>query len=416
MKPVVFNAWLLAGLLAAGQAHAADEAEAAPAKPVQEELYQAGIRAVDAGRLEEATVLLRQFIDKNPQHAGAWLELALAHCELGNTGKAMELFRTIEQDFDPPPGIADVIATYRSTGCKPRDIRPASWLAGAGRGYDNNVNQGVRNPVVRLGTGEDEGEYVLDDEFLPQADSYSLLTGSYVRPLNSRGTLGILQGYVRRHDRLHRQDSATLLAGLEHTWNLGRWRARTTAVLGGGMLDGHLYQRQGQLQLRAAPPMTMPANWDLALTGNLSHVSYATRRDYDSSTFELGTVATYRSKRDQLQLTASGVRDNGSSSRPGGDRRGWFVNAQWYRLLRTGLFAEANLTHQHWQSDSAYAPDLIDIARRQDTSTARVALQWYFRPNVSLHLEGRAVRNHENIGLFQYNSRAAQLTLRWDNF
>lgn len=54
--------------------------------------------------------------------------------------------------------------------------------------------------------------------------------------------------------------------------------------------------------------------------------------------------------------------------------------------------------------------------RQQDTATARAALQWYVRPGVSLYLEGRAVRNRENIALFQYNSRAVQLSLRWDNF
>jgi hypothetical protein len=63
-----------------------------------------------------------------------------------------------------------------------------------------------------------------------------------------------------------------------------------------------------------------------------------------------------------------------------------------------------------------YSPGLIEVARRQNLSSGRAAVQWYFRPNVSLHLEGRVVRNRENISLFQYNSHALQLSMRWDNF
>lgn len=408
---------LLTALLAAQPFSAALADEAAPQpNPPRSEAYQAGVRAVDAGRLEEAIELLRTAVAEDPNNAGAVLELALAHCELGHTEDALRLFDEINRTYNPPPGIVDVINTYRAAGCRPRDTRPASWAMGISRGYDNNVNQGVRQPTVRLGTGENEGEYELDPEFRPKADSYTALNGSYVQPLNARGTLGIVQANVRRHDHQHSQDSATMLAGIEHSWYLGRWRARAAAVLGAGTLDGKLYQRQQQLQLRAAPPITLAPNWDIALAANASHVSYTTRQDYDSSTFELGTIATYRSKRDQVQLTLHSARDNGSATRPGGDRRGWFANAQWYTMLKSGWYAEAGLTHQHWQGERAYSPGLIEQSRRQDTTTGRAAVQWYFRPNVSLQLEARAVRNHENIPLFQYNSRAVQLNLRWDNF
>jgi hypothetical protein len=404
------------GVAHAQQAAPDDEAPPQYAPVQQEELYRAALRASAEGRLEDAVALLVRFIDKEPRHAGAVLELALTQCELGNTAEAMRLFDDIGQRFDPPPGILEVIATHRASGCQHRAVRPASWLVSLGRGHDSNVNQGASNPSFTLGSGDNQGQYELDPEFRPHADSFNLLSGSYVRPLTTSGTLALLQGYVRRHDHQSAQDSASLLAGLEHSWNLGRWRTRLTGVLGTGMLDGKIYQRQQQLQLRAAPPISLPANWDLALATNISHVSYATRSNYDGNTFELSTLLTYRSKRDQVQLTVSGLRDHGSDSRPGGNRDGWFGNAQWYTLLRPGLYAEASLTRQHWQSAQAYSPGLIDLARRQDTSTARAAAQWYFRPNVSLQLEGRLVRNRENISLFQYNSRALQLSMRWDNF
>jgi hypothetical protein len=416
--PVAAAAQAAVQLTATGTALGAGETgaplEGAEFEPVrQEHLYREALRAVAENRLDDAAALLERFILDEPRHAGAFLELALAHCGLGNRAAALKLFALMEERFAPPPGIMEVIAQARATGCARKPERPASWLLSVGRGRDDNVNQGTSNPNFTIGTGSNPGQ--LDPEFLPQADSFSVLNASYVRPLTSRGTLGIVQAYVRQHDNLQQQDSASLLTGLEHSMTLGRWRVRATGAFGLATLDKRLYQRQHQFQLRAAPPITLPENLDLAAAVNVSHVAYPTRTSYDSNTVEASLITTYRSKRDHVQLTLSRLHDHGSAARPGGDRNGWFANAQWYTALRTGLFVDAGLTYQHWRGDSVYSLDLIDVVRNQNTTTARAALQWYFQPNLSLHLEGRLVRNRENISLFQYNSRALQLSLRWDN-
>lgn len=409
-----------AGAAGAAAATAATEATAATASGSantvpQEELYRAGLRALAEGRPDDAAGLLTRFLEGEPLHAGAWLDLALSQCGLGNAAEAERLFQSIEQRFNPPPSILEVIAAYRARGCQPA-ARPASWQLSAGRGHDDNVNQGTSTPTFTIGTGANQGELELSPEFLPQADSYTTLSGAYLRPLNARGTLLILQGYARRHDVAHAQDNVSTLAGLEQAWTMGRWRARATGALGAAMLDGSLYQRQQQAQLRVVPPLPLPSSVDVTLTSGINHIAYPTRRDYDANTVEVGAIVSYRKQRDQLELTVSALRDHALASRPGGDRRGGYANAQWYTELAGGLYAEAGASLQHWQSESVYSPQLIEIRRRQNTLTARAALQWYFRPGVSLQLEGRLVRNRENISLFQYNSRALQLSLRWDNF
>lgn len=427
------RAWLLASLLlplgaAAQPTEAAEPAAPAavaaaatadngdgPAKVPQEELYRAGLLALAEGRPEDAAALLARFLEGEPLHAGAWLDLALSQCGLGNAAEAERLFRNIEQRFDPPPSILEVIATYRASGCRPA-ARPASWQIATGRGRDNNVNQGTSTPTFTIGTGANEGELELTPEFLPRADNYTTLSGSYLRPLNEHGTLLVLQGYGRRHDHLHEQDNVSLLAGVEQSWTMARWRARATGALGAATLDGRLYQRQQQAQLRVAPPLPLPSSLDLTLTAGINHITYPTRGDYNANTIELGTILSYRKQRDQLELTVSTLRDHALAARPGGDRRGWYGNLQWYTELASGLYGEAGTSVQRWRSDSLYSPGLIETVRRQDTLTARAAVQWYFRPGLSLYLEGRAVRNRENISLFQYNSRALQLSLRWDNF
>jgi tetratricopeptide (TPR) repeat protein len=397
----------LLAALACGAAAAADDA------PPQDELYQEALRALAEGRPNDATDMLSRLIEQQPRHAGAWLELAITQCDLGNADEAERLFRQIEQRFSPPPGILEVIATHRKRGCQRLDsARPASWQVGVGRGHDSNVNQGTYNSTFSIGGTPGE----LTPEFLPHPDGYQLVSASYVRPLNTAGTMAIVQLYDRRNDHEHSQDSTSLLAGIEHAWTLGRWRARATGAYGAITLDGKLYQRQEQVQLRAAPPITLPDKLDFAAMLNFSHVSYPSRTAYDGNTAELGGVLSYRGKAAQGQFILSKLHDNGSAERPGGNRDGWYASAQWYTVLGRDLYGEATLSQQSWRGSSVYAPDLVDVVRRQHTTSARAALQWYFRPNTSLQLEGRLVRNRENISLFEYNSRALQLSLRWDNF
>lgn len=405
---------LLALMLASGVAAAQDAASPPPSSPEQEQdaLYQQALHELDAGRLAAAAELLAHVIKAEPRHAGAWLELAITQCSLGNAEQAEQLFHEIEQRFDPPQGIRDVIAQHRASGCRLANDRAASWVVSAGRGHDTNVNQGASSPTFSVGGVPGE----LAPEFLPHPDSYKLLTASYVQPLSPSGTQAIVQLYARRHDHEHEQDSNSLLLGIEHNWTIGRWRTRATGAVGNATLDGKLYQRQAQLQLRAAPPITLPNNLDLAFISNLSRVSYPTRDAYNATTYELGGQLTYRDRRSQLQATLSTLRDHGALERPGGDRSGFFSSLQWFGALDAKLYAEAGLSHQRWRGDQVYSPALIDLVRHQRTTNVRAALQWYFLSNLSLQLEGRVVRNRENIALFDYNSRALQLNLRWDNF
>jgi hypothetical protein len=177
-----------------------------------------------------------------------------------------------------------------------------------------------------------------------------------------------------------------------------------------------LYQRQRQMQAQVTPPFTLPASVDLSLTANLNRVNYPSRPAYDGTTLEVGGLLTYRGPHSLTQATLTRLHDDSADARPGGDRNGWFGSVQWYGELDNTTLFEAGLTHQNWRGDAAYSPGLIDTRRLQNTTVLRAAAQWRLQPHVSLVLELRDTFNHENISLFQYNSRALQLSLRLDNF
>ena len=130
----------------------------------------------------------------------------------------------------------------------------------------------------------------------------------------------------------------------------------------------------------------------------------------------VGRGSTRRNKRHLTQATLTRLHDDSSSSRPGGDREGWFGSVQWYGEVSDRLILEAGLSHQHWRSADIYSAGLIESRRKQNMTTLRAAGQWNLRSHTSLVLEWRGTFNRENISLFQYNSRALQLSLRWDNF
>jgi hypothetical protein len=396
----------------------------APHADPDDVLYREALRLLDDGRPDEASEMLRRFVGQQPKHAGAWLDLAISQCELGNASEAERLFGEVERRFNPPPGILEAIAHYRTRGCRKiaaGDGKPGgALLLSATRGHDDNVNQGASNPRFAIGTGSEQTDYELSPDFLPRSDNFSQLSASWLHPLGKAGTNAIVQVYSRWHDRERDLDTASVLGAVERSWTPGTWRLRGTAALGYVTLDRALYQRQEQLQVRASPPLSpllgLPQGVEFAMSANASRVSYPTRPAYDGTTLELGGIAAYRAKRHLSQATLTRLHDDSSAGRPGGDREGWFGSLQWYGDVAERVTVEAGLSHQHWRSADIYSAGLIEARRKQNMTTLRAAGQWTLRPHTSLTLEWRGTFNRENISLFQYNSRALQLSLRWDNF
>ena len=397
-------------LLLAGCAQAAEQYEPV----VQEELYLAALRALADKRPEDAAELLTQFLKNEPRHAGAWLDLAISQCELGNAVEAERLFKEIEQRFAPPPGIMEVIAAKRASGCKPQTLRPASWQMSAARGHDSNVNQGASS--ANFNPGGNQGDFELAPEYLPKADSYTALSGDYFYPLDAQGGMAIAQVRLRENDHVHDQDSASVQGSYVQPWQWGKWRMRGSASASALTLGHALYQRQASVQLRAAPPLPLPEHFDLALVPVLSYAQYPTRPEYSATSGELGLNLSYAARHAQALVSLGATADHGRDDRPGGNRKGWFASAQWYDAIDDRLSTDFGLFHQHWHSSEDYAPGLIDMTRHQATSIARAAVQYAFRPHQSVQLEWRVAQNRENITLFQYNERVIQLSWRWDNF
>ncbi|WP_145649995.1 tetratricopeptide repeat protein [Pseudoduganella lurida] len=398
---------LLSLLLAVGGQAQEAPAPAAPAGP---DLYMEAMRALGEGRMADATEALDRMIAAGPESPAQWLDLAMLQCSLGRSAEALALFTRIEAQFDPPPGVRQLIEEQRRQGCR-NSQRVRLWSVQAQRGYDSNVNQGAANPEFAAGDGT---PLQLLPEYLPRADHYTVVAGDYLADLNERGDIGFVQVHLRRNDHVSDYDTLSLLGGVEHPWRAGGWRMRSVALGGLLTLGGQLYQEQAQLQLRATPPLALPKNVDFALLGGVGYSHYRTLSNFNAATLELRGILGYRARRGWGQASLGYLDDRATGTRPGGDRAGWNVRMLVRGNLAGALDGELDWSRQRWHGDSAYSPGLIDVTRQQRTSTARAALSYGFAANQSLVLEWRATRNHENISIFQYDSRQVSLNWRWE--
>lgn len=399
---------------------ASDSAAPAPLSDEQaaqeEKLYQEALRSLSEGRPEEATSKLGRLLEKNALHAGAWLDLAISHCELGNKAEAERLFEQIEQRFHPSEAILQLIAHYRSSGCKGQRAHPRSMSFKLGAGYDTNVNQGSSSSSVLLGSAGELKQYDLGPDSLPRADHFKVLSGDFNQPLGSRGMLLIAQLRALRYSQVATQNTDAGLLALERPWSGAGWTGRATAAYGLVRLGSELYQRQAQVLLRAVPPLDLGESLGWSLSAGYSSAIYPTRRYYDARTLDLGTSLAVRSKTSTVMLSAGVLADAGKEARPGGDRKGWYGSASLVALLSDKAIAEAGLSRQSWRADKMYSAGFIETRRNQDTTQLRASLLYPVGTHSALQFEVRRTFNRENIPLFQYDSRWFQFSWRTDNW
>jgi hypothetical protein len=396
-----------AGAQDAGQA-SLQQTTAPATRSRNEGLYQDALEALGEGRRTDASKALERLVEDEPTHAGAWLDLALIQCGLGNADEAERMFAIIETRFAPSREILELIAEAREAGCRP--WKPTSALAlTVGRGIDQNVNQGASTSALVL----EGGAIVLPllPDFLPRHDQYSIVGLDYMRDLTANGTIGFVQMQARHNDRIHEYDSNSLVAGVDLPWRFGRWALHTVGTIGAVTLGDKYYQRQAQLQARVVLPLTLPRGMQLSVLGSGTRTQYLTLKNFDSNIYELRGLFTYRNDNWFASASLGYQDDHAGVGRPGGGRDGWYSNVQLRRSLFGPLVGELNYTRQTWGSTTSYAPGFIDAVRHQSTQVLRSTLIWPFAKSQTIQLEGRVIRNHENISIFTYNNK--QLQLNW---
>ncbi|MDP2001263.1 MAG: tetratricopeptide repeat protein [Rhodoferax sp.] len=382
-----------------------------PMQPGGADLYQTATRLMEEARFNEARAVLERLLQLQPEHAGAWLDLAVLQCNAGRGQVAESLFTTIEQRFTPPPALQDVINQLRSRGCDSPAPAGMARLQ-VGRVHDSNVNQGAISPFFNVGSGSNLVTLVLAPEYAPRSDTGTAVSGEFSRTLPG-GTLGFAQFQARQYDRLPQYNLNSVALGAEHPWQLGSWTVRANGSAGLTTLGGSVYQRQLQLQLQATAPLGLPKGWELGASGGWTGVSYPTLTGFDSRLWESRGLLVYRSDDAFLQASVGYALDRGDAQRPGNDRSGAVLSLTGRRRLAGALVGELGWSYQSWHGQQAYSPGLIDERRRQHTQILRAAVTMPLSRQQAVHVELRAVRNRENISIFEFQGKQLQVNWEW---
>lgn len=372
-------------------------------------MYARALHAITEGRYEEARVLLSHLTATQPEHAGAWLDLAILHCALGNRAEAEALFATIELRFAPGPALRELMARQLASGCQ-RTRLPAAMRLRVSRGYDDNANQGASNPNLPVGGGPGGLTLVLAPEYAPRGDGFTSVQLDAALPLSDGDLVGFGQLAMRRHDEVHAFDTRTLALGLEQPWTLDDWKVRASAAGSLLELDGAPYQQSVLIQGQLTPPLPLPHPWQFSLAAAQSYLKYVDQSVFDARQSELRGVLSHEGARNRLNVAVGALRDYGRQDRPGGDRDGWSVNL-WGRLLWGSTTAEFMWSRQYWEGSRRFAPGLIEQVRKQDVEQWRLALVQPVSGRHSVVAEVRQVDSRENVSIFSFRSR--QFALSW---
>ena len=393
-----------------------DFAVADPATPkVGVNLYLDAMQSLAEGHYKEARELLQRLTASEPHHAGAWLDLAILQCALGNTQEAEALFSAVENRFSPPPVILEVIAQQRAKGCGARQTEGPFVRLRLGYGVDSNVNQGARNLNFSIGRGPSAINLVLLPEYAAKKDNFTELSAEFVQSLPKTAALVFVQLQDKEYSRLSKFDLGSLTTGLDYPWKVGNWELRSTGSLGFITIGRSLYQRTGQLQLQVAPPLKMPIGWELGAIAAGTKIAYQTIEYFDSMLWESRGMLTYRSPDVFFQGSIGYAYDVGSDLRPGGNRQGTTTSLIGRKRLFGNVVGELNLTYQHWRGEQAYSLGLVDERRNQTTQLLRASIVVPITPQNALFIEFRDVRNQENISLFEYRGKIMQISWQWQN-
>ena len=374
--------------------------------------YNEAMLAIAEGRLSDAERLLTSLIKDEPRHAGAWLDLAMLYCASGNKLGAERLFLDIEQQFDPPPAILDVISRQRLAGCKGWQAR-SEYTLRLTRGHETNANQGASNPLYAFGSGLSQVELVLLPAYLPKPDSYKATYFELARQITPDGLGAVMQFQRRNYDSLSQLNSHSVFIGAELPIIWRNWLFKNSVAAGWMTLGEKLYLRQEQLQLEARPPIGLPPEWQASVAAGLKKFGYPTLPGFDAQWREVKGMLSYTQPNYAIQTSLSSVQDVQSGQRPGGDRRGNLKGLSLRRAWNSEWSSELGLQSQTWVGERLYSPGLIDVLRQQQTLTKRMNLNWSYAHNQALILEYKEVKNDENISIFGYRNKQWLLHWQW---
>lgn len=379
-----------------------------------DDLYAEAIKLISEQHYLDAQNLLIKVIERTPQHAGAWLDLAIVQCELGNKDEADHLFNVLALRFSPPTAILEVINKQKIENCSAAK-KKNQYSISFERGYDSNINQGASNSTYLLGSGATQIELQLLPEYLPKHDHFNMISLSTSLQHPASNVAGFLQLNIRKYDQYSSFNTASLSTGINKTWGNENWTTQLSLSGAYLLLDNTLYQKQASAYLVLTPTTQSHSTFKYNLSAGINSINYPTLLNFGSNIFELRSQ--FFADFDQFQTLTSfaAMYDRANLERPGGNRTGYFASVALRKKIASQIESELSWNRQIWRSSTSYSPGLINDIRKQNNEGIKIALSYLINRNQSITLELGKFNNKENISFLQYNNKSIHLNWNWKN-
>lgn len=386
-----------------------------PAAPPIEQRYQQALHLLEQGQPQAARLLLEEIVAEQPGFAGAWLDLALAAHQSGDTPAALEHLVYLRQQFPLSPALAQQIEHWEKTWQQaPQAPGPGAWQGDISLdlGHSNNVNGGLAQEQITLTIpGGQQATLPLAPEQRPRGDAYTQLGLQAWRRWALEG--GSLYPLVRlRARQMHTEkayDQLDLQGGLIYQTQpdpAGRaWQA--SLLLQHDTLGGKPLLQTGRLLLQRLHDQ---AGCRLAWGGELEYRRYPDLPLNGRLLWLNLGLACKTGPATQLGGQLRGGHEQAQAGQPGGNTRQYELALQGSHRLGQGSSLELQWQHSHSQDQQGYSPLLQDNAprqlRRQQFSLAlRHPLGAGWEARFALELQ----QQRSNLALF--TQRARQLSL-----
>lgn len=374
------------------------------AADIDELFYQEALAAVAMGERERALSMLETLVNRQPRHAGAWLDLALLYCDLGDLEKSRQILTRIGVEFDPSPVIRELIALQRERTCKAAPSGP-TWSTGLQVGHDSNVNRGASSNRVVLDSGAGPIVAQLSDDTLPRHDRFSEGWVDANWRQDSRNLR--FSALVRKYEKNAAYDAQALSLTGEQGWASAQAEGALRLQWSGAWLGGEAFLNT----LVATTGVTgrgmlLGVHPSAELTLAYNHFPAAS--DFDSFIWSLrpGLVknAPDYSWRANLIATA----DLADGSRPGGDRYGVGAEIMGAWRMTPGSRLSGSGQVQQIRNTEPYFPPLLNTFRQQLLWIGRIELAIEIGRNTQWLTTWTGQKSEDNLTFLDYRTNVLQ--------
>lgn len=373
--------------------------------------YLLGLTALYSGENAVAVHALERTVLVQPSHAGAWLDLAIAHFRLGEIDTADALLKHVEESFNLPPEMRSQIVNVRRKFTAARIKQIASgWRAEFGMftGYTSNANYGLSVSSLQLSLDGIPATLLLDPAFRPRGDGFKELRGSFARTFQfgereRADVYGLLKHRAYETEGDINQTEA-MGGGIWYT-PIAMSRIEGLAGFAGGTLRQLNFNGRAMTVGTISSGLRIPIR-ECNMIGRIDyeHRLFSGETNLDASIPWLGIGAECRNEGFQYGAQQRIGWDRALRERAGGDmlRLETMVYGRWQ--VRPGIQLGATLIYAYSHDTDPYSPILQNGARRWVHRIGqKIEAVWVpgnsSRSPWAIALELENLDDHSNIGL-----------------